>query len=265
MSRIRLEDVKVGSSYVVKNASTNKIAESIPDEEQQDINAPSESEIEAQNIISAAQQEAARIIEEIQNKSGELYNQAQEEGAKAGYTAGYENGISQIQNDFINQIKSVDIIAKSAFSVKKEIILSAEQEILQLSIAIAEKLISQQLEINPKTILNIVKAAINQLKDKEEVKISVNPTVTNYLYEFSDELKQSINGLEKIKIIEDRTIPSDGVIVESLDSRVDARLDSQINEITKNIMKELADHPLMEEIPKEIEIKIEEPGNLEEE
>ncbi|MDD3013194.1 MAG: FliH/SctL family protein [Candidatus Gastranaerophilales bacterium] len=259
MSRIRLEDVEVGHSYVIKNTSANKLSESISEEVQQENTAVAEAELEAHNIISAAHQKSARIIEEAQKTSQESFNQSKEEGMKAGYDAGYKNGVHQIQADFINQIKSVDIIAKSAFNVKKEIIISAEQELLLLAVTIAEKIVRQQLEIHPETILNIVKAAINQLQDKEEVKIIVNPAVTNYLYEFSDELKQSINGLEKIKIIEDRTVPLEGVIVESLDSRIDARLDSQITEITKKIMKESAEHPVMEEIPKEIEIKIEEP------
>jgi len=263
LSRIRLEDVKVGNSYIVENSTTGTNSEKNSNNTSEESNAASESEIEAQNIINAAQQEAARIIEEAKAKSEELFNQAQEEGLKFGQAAGYDDGIQQLQTNFINQIKSVDIIAKSAFAVKKEIILSAEQEILQLSIAIAEKLIRQQLEIHPETILNIVKTAINQLKDKEEVKVIVNPAVTNYLYEFSDDLKQSINGLEKIKITEDKTIPPEGVIVESLESRIDARLESQIDEITKTIMKESQEHPIMEDLPKEIEIKIEEPGNLE--
>lgn len=266
MSRIRLEDIKVGNSYVVDNSKTSKKTESIPQavQIQEDNSAVSDAEIEAQRIITAAQEEARNIIEQTRQKSEELFNQSHEEGMKAGYNAGYEVGLKQVQEDFTNQIRSVDIIAKTAFNVKKEIIVSAEQEILQLSVVIAEKLLRHQLEVNPELILNIVKAAINELKDKEEVKIVVNPSVTNCLYEFSDELKQSINGLKKIKIIEDKTVPSEGVIIESLESRIDARLDSQITEITKRIMKEAAERPLTDKLVKEIDIKIEEPGNLEE-
>lgn len=264
LSRIRLEDIKEGNSFVVNNSSTGKKPEKINPNIQTGNSAVSDAEIEAQNIIDTAKNEATRIIEETQNKSQELFNQAQAEGMKAGYDAGYEKGLSQVQDDFINQVKSVDIIAKSAFRVKNEIIVSAEQEVIQLSITIAEKLVRQKFDIQPEIILNIVKAAINELKDKEEIKIVVNPAITKYLYEFSDELKRTINGLEKIKIIEDRTIPAEGVIIESLESRIDARLDSQITEITKKLMKKVTEDPVLKKIPKEIEIKIEEPKNFKE-
>jgi len=252
LSRIRLEDVKVGNSYIIDSSTDIKPENDNTEQEKAVI---IEAEKQAQIILEKAQQEALRIIEDTQNKSQELFNQAQEEGQKAGYSAGYETGIQQIKTEFVNQIKSIDILASSVFDIKKEIIVSAEQEIVKLSIVIAEKLVRQQIDIDPEIIKNIVKAAINELKDKEEVKIVVNPAVTDYIYEFSEELKQTINGLEKIKVIEDKTIPPDGVIVESLESRIDARLDSQIVEITKRLMKEAAQNPVL----KEIEIKIEEP------
>lgn len=261
LSRIRMEDIKEGSSYLVNNkpASTLKIAPSVEQTSSEENTALSEAAIEAQKIISKAQENAEIIIKEAENKAQEMFNQAQEEALKAGYTSGYEAGLNQIQIDFINQIKAVETVAKSSFAVKKEIITSAEQELIKLSITIAEKLVRQKLEIQPELILSIVKAAINEIKDKEEIKIIVNPAVTNCLCEFSESLKQDFQGLEKIKIVEDKTIPLEGVIVESLESRIDARLDSQINEISKKLLKEAAENPVLNEIPKEIEIKIEEP------
>jgi flagellar assembly protein FliH len=265
LSRIRLEDIKEGNSFIVDHSIKEKISHETHSAQQEIIEEDSsltEAEIEAQNIINKAQEEAARIIEDATIKAQELFNQTHEEGLKSGYNAGFETGKLQIQTDFIHQIKGLETITKSSFAVKKEIITSAEQELIKLSITIAEKLVKQKLEIQPDIILNIVKAAINELKDKEEIKIIVNPCVTSCLYEFSDLLKQEIQGLERIKIIEDKTIPLEGVIVESLESRIDARLDSQINEISKRLLKEASENPILIEIPKEIDIMIEEPENF---
>lgn len=255
LNRIKASSIQLGNSYIVGGEKKEVLAD-LPEK-----NIQSEEEFlipyknQANEIIANAQAEAKKILEEVALNSQEIFKQSQEEGYKAGYDAAQ----SQAFNDMTNQINSIDLLAKSTFKVKKEIILSSEFEILQLSITIAEKIIKQQLEINPEIVLNIIRAAINELKDKEEVKIIINPLHTENLYNFSDELKKSVQGIKNIKIIEDKTVPPDGIIVESVESRIDASLSTQIAEITRQLLDEATNTPILEEIPKEIDIKIEEP------
>lgn len=251
LSRIKSSIVHLGNHYMVGKTENKQ-------ENQQDEILIS-TQKQAEEILNAANAEAARIIDEAQTQVQETLQQSREEGFQTGYKTGYDESFKKIQEDFIRQIKSIDMIAQSAYKVKKEIISSSELEILQLTIAIAEKIVKQQLETSPETILSIVRAVIHELKDKEEIKIIVNPVHVEYLYNFSEELKNSINGLESVKIIKDKTIPIDGIIVESGESRIDARLETQIAQITKHLLNEAAENPTFAEIPKEIEIKIEEP------
>ena len=257
LNRIKASAIQLGNSYIF--GETNKSTASGDESASPEDEAILPYKNQANGIIANAEAEAQKILEEAAAQASEIIRQAQEEGYKSGYELGYAEAKSQLYNDMSNQINSVKLLANSAFKVKKEIISSSELEILQLSITIAEKVIKQQLEINPDILLNIIKAAINELKDKEEVKIHINPVHKKNLYSFSDELTGCINGLEKIKIIEDKTIPVDGLIVESMDSRIDASLNTQISEITRQIMEEASNSPILEEIPKEIEIKIQEP------
>lgn len=250
MSRIRSCEVKLGDSYLLGNEKkTNEAEDEIV------LNAKKQ----ADSIIAAANDRSAKIIEEAQLKAQEILEQTRQDGFQDGYKAGYDEGYNQIHSDLTEQINNVGIITSSTFDIKKEIIQSSEQEILQLTIAIAEKLVRQHLEISPDIILNIVKAAINELSDREEVKLIVNPALTNNLYQFSENLKHTIQGLKSIKIVEDKTISPDGLIVESQDTRIDARLVTQISEITKQILSEALKNPVLKEIPKEIEVRIEEP------
>ena len=66
------------------------------------------------------------------------------------------------------------------------------------------------------------------------------------IYEISDDLKESIHSLEHIKIVEDATIAPDGTIVESIGSRVDARVSAQIEQITQKLFAELNKTPEIE-------------------
>ena len=49
-------------------------------------------------------------------------------------------------------------------------------------------------------------------------------------------LKEEIPKLETIKIIEDNSISPDGVIVETLNTRLDSRISSQIAELTQKML-----------------------------
>lgn len=236
LSRIKSSYVQVGDSYVMKDKNEDckkeqcdgllllamKDAELIVNKAKKN----------AETILASAEQQAEGIVQQ----ADAVIQQARQEGLQAGFQSGYDEGYKKILEELKNQIQNVDVIAQSSFKVKQEIITSSEQEILKLTTVIAEKILRHQLEVDSKIILNIIRAAINELKDKEEIKILVNPALTQCIYDLSDELKKTIKGLNHIKILEDKTIPADGFMVESPDSRIDARLETQVAEITKNIM-----------------------------
>lgn len=253
MSRIRSDAVILGGSYVVgKDNATDLYKEQILNTAKQ----------QAEAIIAQAQAQANEIIQNATQQSesmvAEIQKQAHETGFQNGYNDGYQNGFNQISNELANQVKTVEVLAKATFDVKKEIIISSEKDIIELTIAIAEKIIKTKLDLAPEILIQIVKSAISDLKEKEHVKISINPENAVHLYQYSEILKELINGLKNLKIIEDKTVPIDSFIVESIDSRIDAGIKTQINEITRELITEAQQNPSLEDIPEEIEIRINE-------
>lgn len=264
LSRIKSSNVHLGNSYVFGKEKKEADPESLLSAEEK--LAIASARKTAEDIVNEAKAEAAKIIEQAHQQGNEIIQQYQQageqarnEGYQAGYQQGYTDGQAKLYQDIASELRKLDSLAASAFSVKKEIISSSEEEILKLSVAIAEKIIRHELELNPEIVVNIIKSAINELKDREEVKIIVNPSFANLLMNQSEELKETVNGLKNLKILEDKSIPADGVIIESGESRIDARLDSQISEIMRVLISEYEENPVFEEIPKEIEIRIEEP------
>lgn len=222
-----------------------------------------EAQSQGKTIIEEAEKKAAEIIkkaeEEAQNQAVEIENQKQqsiENGYAEGFQKGYDEGIEQAKQEIADKIENINTITSAVFRVKKEIINSAEKEIIELSTVIAEKILRQQLELKPGLMEEIIKSAIDQLSEKQQIKIIVNPALTNNLYGFIEGLKDKIRGLESIKLAEDRTIPVDGVIVESPDSRIDGRIEAQLAEIIKNLMLEFSEKSNAEDIPEEIEVRI---------
>lgn len=214
-----------------------------------------EAQQQTNQILENAKNQAAQIIagaeQELQKKMEEfeiLKQQTLEEVKQQGFELGYGEGTQKAYEDVFARVTNLEAIADSSFKLKKEIILSAEKEILQLSVVIAEKILKHQLEVKPELINEIIRASISELKDKDEIKIIINPALKEQMYNFSEELKATIKGMKVIKIIEDKTIHANSAIIESPESRIDARLDAQIAEITKEIMKNFAEEPVLGEI-----------------
>lgn len=269
--RIRSSDVQLGESFIFEHSSKlssdgNFNDENLSKEElylqlkekefkQKLDQMLVDSQHQANSIIEEAKQKAAQLLEEVKqtakNKEEEfelLKNSALEETRQSGMQIGLEEGYQKASEEVFSKVINLEAIAGSSFKLKKEIILSAELEILQLSIVIAEKILKQQLEIKPEMIKEIIRAAINELKDKEEIKIIVNPALKEQLYDFSEELKIAIKGMKTIKIIEDKTIHANSAIIESPESRIDARLETQIAKIAEELMKTFSEEPVLAEI-----------------
>lgn len=244
MSRISSSNVQLGQNFVLGQETPKVVKESetfVENARKQAFNILAQANLDAQKIINDAQQQAQEIIAKTQEQA---YQAGHEQGSEAGFNEAY----NKIFTDFSAQLQAMELLASSSFDIKNEIIRSSEKEIVELSLVIAEKIVKTYIELNPAIVLEITKAAIQDLKDKETVNIIVNPALTECLYQFTDELKNQINGLKNVKILEDKTIRPDGVIIESLDTRIDARFCTQIEEISKKLITESINNPVLQDI-----------------
>lgn len=269
-NRIRSSEVQIGESL---NLSSRQAAKKIlsPEEIQKaeleehlrNIERMlAEANAQSAEIIKKATAQAEEIIRKAQEGAAQeaelLKQQSAEQGYNDGFAKGQQEGTLQAKQELINKVWGVDILTSAAFDVKKEIIISAEKEIIELAIVIAENILRQKLDVEPELMRKIAKSAIDQLNEKEDIKIIVNPALVNNFYEYVEELKEEIRGLKTVKITEDKTIPKDGVIVESPESRIDGRLATRMSEITKNLMREYSEKANSNELAEEINIIIDE-------
>lgn len=250
MTRIKGSNVQIGSSFVLP-LETNQLKdiEIRIKKMLADANAQKELLInegaqkakelveEAKQIIEQAQIESEKLIETAKNQAQEesdaIREQARQEGYDAGNKQGYEDGTRSLEE----KVKAVDIFSKSQFDIKHNIIKSAELDIVDLVIAIAKKVCKKTLDDDINVLKTITEDAIKQLKDKESITITIHPDLAEKIYSISEELKVDIPKLEHLKVIEDINVSPDGTIVETPLSRVDCRLQTQLNQIAEKLME----------------------------
>ncbi len=208
---------------------------------------------DGEEIKTKAILKSEEIISEANAKRDAVIEESKATGHKQGFEAGYNDGNEKFKADYKKQLESLTALLKASFEVKNEIVFSAETDILELAMLIAEKVVQVEFQENKECFKNMVQTAISLLREKEKIKIVVNPKFVEYANELSPDLLAKIDGIEEIKIIQDKSVSPDGAVVEALDSRIDARISTQMETLARTL---LIDKRIQETLTDEIEEKI---------
>ncbi len=147
------------------------------------------------------------------------------------YKKGFSDGTEFQKKEALPVINAVASMTKMIPLIKKEIIKKTEEQIIMLAIAIAEKIINQEVATNKEIILSVLKGALKNIAETDGMKIRLNPQDFHYMMEVKKDFLQSFDGLHNVVFEEDTSIKRGGAIVETMFGEVDARLESQLKEI----------------------------------
>lgn len=241
-SRIRKANVQMGREYVLPIEQSRitqqqaKVQAIIAQTEQRKKDLMAAAERKSQELLEAAEVRVTHIIEEGRKKAEEEYEAIKQEGYNAGFEQGMRDGLAKFDNDAAEALKSLDVLASSSFEIKHDIIKSAEKDLVELINAIALKVCGKPLDDN--LLYKITAETIMQLPDKENITLIVNPKLVGRISSFSERFKYEIPNLKSVRVIEDPALSDDGTIVETLSTRVDARISTKINEIVQKLRAE---------------------------
>lgn len=174
---------------------------------------------------------AMHELEQIKKTFAKKIRQAELEAYDRGLSDGIRQGRDLQKEEALHTLRSMTGIVAEVSEMKKEILQNAEEQILQLALAIAEKVLHLEVTTNPEVIQSVLKEAIKKIVDRENMKIRVHPQDFHYMMEIKADFLQNFDGIKNIVFEEDESIRRGGAIIETLFGEVDARLDQQYNEI----------------------------------
>ena len=207
-----------------------------------------EAEKKAQEIIAQAE-ETIRLREqeteekmavwwqENEIKLSELSQQANEQGYQEGFSIGQAEAREQIEQEYRHKLEQIQEILENAYQQKEAIIAEAEPFLLELSTVIAAQIVKQELETHPDKFLELIRQHILRFKEKEFITVCVHPDDFEFIQNERNHLVAVVNGETEIKIIPDHSVSPKGCIIRTAYGSIDARIDTQIDEIKKAILE----------------------------
>lgn len=191
-------------------------------------------------IIAAAEKEAAKLISEAAQQVEKIRQDAYDEGVlrgtEAGILQGQETGLAQVAKTIAEAASQAERILTTAQAQAAESMLSAENQIIELALAVASKIMAHEINENPMAISLIVQAALARIRDQEQVAIRVNPDDYETLLQARPALQSQIGEAVALTIVADANLKSGDCVLETPYGLIDAKLDSQF-EILKTALK----------------------------
>ncbi|RKO66905.1 FliH/SctL family protein [Desulfofundulus salinus] len=189
----------------------------------------------SEEILAAAQREAAAILEKARHEAEALAREtaarAREEGLQEGWEEGYREGYRKAVEDAAAGAQALREEARQVLQQAEEIrratLEALEGEVVALAREMAEKIVAAQLTIDPTIVLNIVREALEAARIREQVVIYVNPEQKKLMEERREEILLILPPGTVLNIIGDPAIEPGGCRIETADGRVDATLDAR--------------------------------------
>jgi flagellar assembly protein FliH len=161
-----------------------------------------------------------------------------EQQVQESYEKGFEEGKRQAERGLANVFKALRDAVEDLVSLKEHVLRASEEDLLKLAVMIARKVIHQEITIDRLILAKVVSAAVSNASDRDELVIRLNPedhrlvSAHKHLY---------LNGCSDDRFVElrpDDVIAPGGCIVDTVMGEIDARTDSQVDEIFRRLLEE---------------------------
>lgn len=205
----------------------------------------------SEDIILNAEKTASSIIEDAQNHADQINRsliekqqywetekqQLAEESRRIGYQEGFNQGTMESKEQyshFINEAKELVKLAKHDY---QQTVQSAEKAILELSIKVAEKIISSQLNDTNDAYLTFVKNAMKEVREYEEIELHIHPNFYEFVLAQKQDLAKLLRGEKEFYIYPNEELNEHDCIIESSNGKLIAHVDQQLKEIKDKLLE----------------------------
>ena len=199
-----------------------------------------EAQLQAEEIIHEAKQQVELIEQQLNEQrlafeleKEESLAQAQEEGYSVGLEKGQAVGYDEYR-EMIQSARKVVELAKLDYRMHVE---SAESEILAIGLKVASRILGKKLEGNEEEFLAIVKRALKEARDNQEVQLHIHPNYYEFLLANKEELLMLFPKEVNFYIYPNDEISETSCLIESAHGRIDASVDSQLGEIKRKLFE----------------------------
>jgi type III secretion protein L len=165
--------------------------------------------VEAGSILEAAQAQARQVLEAAEQERLAIVEAARRDA--------YEQGLQQW-----------NAAIAEADAARDRHIAENEPEMIRLAVRIAQKIIGQELRVNPQAIVSMALECLQGFRRERTLTLRMPPADVERLGDRIAVLREAAGPHRSIEVVADASIVGGGCLVESEYGVIDARLETQM-------------------------------------
>ena len=140
---------------------------------------------------------------------------------------GYDEGLARGEQKIAEQIKNLAEILRRLLSLQEKLTQKYEQQVINLAIEIARKIVQREISLTPEIIFTMAKQAIAEMPHESPMTLKLHPEDYQVLKDKLPLLAQEFELLGELRLVASDTVERGGCLLETPAGRVDASLESQ--------------------------------------
>ncbi len=164
----------------------------------------------------------------INQDTAEIEREAYERGYEAGERAGYSIGEKKASM----LIERLEATITELEELKGKVLSRLEPEVFNLSVAIAKKIIRDEIRQNPEVILNLIKAAMERMQRRGTITIKINPAIKELIEKNKPEIL-ALHGNTRFET--EPSLPPSGPLVTGTEEEVV----TDVERLLSNLLEDL--------------------------
>lgn len=212
-----------------------------------------ELEKDIEERIEYGNEQAKQILEDAKEKVEYELMVSQNRGYQDGYQSGIEEGKKDAIDNFKAEFEKLGELHNDLIDLKYETYKKNENNIVELAMTIAEKIIKRDLKGDKDLVRRNLEEALKKVPISKKLVIIVNWEDLEYIKSIKDDLLSEIHGVERIEIIEDKSLERGGCILETSIGTIDASISSQLDTIFERIEELKGEQESLDETARDME------------
>lgn len=203
-------------------------------------------EAAGRDILARARAAAEETLSRARAQAEETLTRAREQGFAQGRAAGHEEGRKAGVEEARGQAyaEAVATLGPALEVVKAVSARLAEAaarweadlhaDVLDLVLQIARKVIGRELELDPERVTHTVQRAVEMVVERHRLEVHVHPRDAALLEHALPEIASALAS-SQWRLVADETVDRGGAVVKSEHGEVDARIQTQLAEISRTL------------------------------
>jgi flagellar assembly protein FliH len=140
------------------------------------------------------------------------------------YREGEAAGRERWRADYESALERLSASVRELAALKPRLRREAERDLVQLSLAIARRILRRELTVDPAAVAGVVRAALDRLAGVEVYRLRLNPA------DVAPVAEQVRQGVE---VVPDSGLPRGSAVFETARGKLDASVETQLEEIER--------------------------------